>query len=95
MNTRILFGMLMASSDATFKLNAVPCKLAVPVTTLVPACRTSPPRPGSMVNLMVVGTRPLVTSATRAVPLLGTLTVIFPLPRLLMRTIADATPGLH
>ena len=34
---------------------------SVPVARLVPGMRVSPARPGSMVNVMVVGTRPLET----------------------------------
>src|SRR5438045_1267089 len=95
MKTRILFGILIASDDARFTLNADPCSTAPPVVRLVPACRTTVDRPGSIVNLIVVGARPLVTSAIRDAPVFGTLTVKRPLPRLLIFSVPVATPRLH
>ena len=59
MKMRIVFGILIASGEESVRLIGVPCCVPAPVQMLVPACRTTPLRPGSIVNVMVEGARPL------------------------------------
>src|SRR5580704_9585863 len=95
----MLLGMLIAWSDVKSTLKAAPDRLPPPppvtVARLVPGMRVSPARPGSMVNVIVDGTTPLDTWAIKAVPVLGTLIVALPFPRLLIFSVAVATEGWH
>src|SRR5580704_4151509 len=95
----MLFGTLIAWSEVKSTLKAVPDKFPPPpaatVARLVPGMRVSPARPGSMVNVIVAGTTPLDTWAIRTVPVLGTLIVNLPFPRLLIFSVPVATDGLH
>ena len=50
----------MASGEESVTLNGVPCWVPAAVQIFVPACRTTPERPGSMENVMVAGARPLL-----------------------------------
>ena len=51
--------MLIASGEDSVRLTGVPCCVPAPVQILVPACRTTPLRPGSMVKVSVEGAKPL------------------------------------
>ena len=73
MYTRMTFGRLMASLEASVTLNGAPVEVPEPVQILVPAWRTMPLRPGSMVKVMVDGATPLETLAINALLLVATL----------------------
>src|SRR5205807_3659981 len=99
MNTRMLGGTLIAFGDARRTFTALPLLAALPLYRLVPTVRTTPERPGSMVNVTVDGATPLEAVAISAAEpfgiACGTAKVSVPLPILLMRTAVWATPGLQ
>src|SRR5450755_4004934 len=88
--------MLMASGDESVTLNGVPDDVPAPVQIFVPGCRTTVDRPGSIVNVMLEGARPLVCDVTSApVAAVATVYVNLPLPRLLMLRLPAAIPRLQ
>jgi hypothetical protein len=70
---RIAFGKLMASFDVRITLMGVPPPEPALVNKFVPGWRTTPLRPGSMVNVIVDGATPVFTCDTSAEVTLGTL----------------------
>src|SRR5579863_6624074 len=89
-------GMLMASGEESVMSKGVPWEVPAPVHRLVPGWRTTPERPGSIVKVMEAGARPLDWLYTRAPPVaVDTVNVSLPLPRLLMRSVPEATPRLQ
>src|SRR4051812_27034664 len=96
MKRRIVFGMLIASGDDSVRFTGVPCCVPAPVHIFVPACRTTPLRPGSIVKVSVEGARPLDCLYTNAaLGLAATVYVSRPLPKLLIFSAPDATPRLQ
>src|ERR1035437_2814201 len=97
----MVFGMLIAFGETRFTARAAPVLVATvpvpaPVYRFVPGVRMTLERPGSMVNSIVDGARPLDAVATMAVArFCGTANVSVPPPALLMLRAPCATPGLQ
>src|ERR1039458_2061090 len=93
---RIVFGILMAFGEESVRLIGVPLCVPAPVQMLVPGCRTTPLRPGSMVKVIVEGAYPLEwLETTPALGLAATVYVSRPAPRLLIFSVPEATPRLQ
>src|SRR5437667_12085560 len=92
---RIVGGTLIASTDRILTCTAAPVAVAPAVYRLVPGCRITPLRPGSIVKLIEAGATPLVAWANTAEPVSGTLKVSLPLPILLILSATVATQRLH
>ena len=63
MNTLIVFGMLIASTERRLTATAVP---ALPVYRFVPGCLATLLRPGSMVKMMLDGATQIIQALGRA-----------------------------
>src|SRR5579871_3156475 len=92
MYTWMVLGILMASGEARVTLKGVPFWVPAPVQRLVPACRLTPERPGSIVKVTVPGATPETAWVVNAALVFETLKVSLPPPRLLIFRLAVAKP---